>query len=189
MCTNTHCTDHVEDIERYTMDVLETISTVAVDTLLMSGGGGGTAGHKQAKPGWSEFVKPYSDESKFWNSLWESAGKPRYGSLFEAMKQTKHQYKYAVRRLNRASDSIQNGKFVNSLVDGGVDIFREIKKCRGSVATCSSRIDDEVGSANISNYFAGIYSDLYRKVELGHQFEELCMEINLEVGEAQPGTG
>lgn len=52
LCTNTHCTDHVEDIERYTMDVLETISTVAGDTLPMSGGGGGTAGHKQAKPGW-----------------------------------------------------------------------------------------------------------------------------------------
>ena len=59
----------------------------------------------------SEFVKPYLEESKFWNNLWESAGKPSIGDLSSAKKQSKQQYKYAVRRLKRAGVSIQNNKF------------------------------------------------------------------------------
>jgi hypothetical protein len=97
----------------------------------------------------------------FWHSLWDSAGKPHAGALFEAMRHLKNQYKYAVRRLKRAGESIQNDIFVNSILHGGVNVFREIKKFRGSGASCSSRIDDEVGSANISEHFANIYSDLY----------------------------
>ena len=53
------------------------------------------------------------------------------------MKESKHQYKYAVRRLKKADDSIQ---FVNSILRGGVNIFSEIKKFR-----------DDVGSPNISD--------------------------------------
>ena len=44
-------------------------------------------------------------------------------------------------------------------------------------------IDNEVGSANIAEHFAGIYGDLYSRVELGHEFEELCQQIKLEVGQ------
>ena len=48
---------------------------------------------------------------------------------------------------------------------------------------CSSRIDDEVGAKNISDHFAEIYSELYNKVELGDDFEQICSEVNLEVGQ------
>jgi hypothetical protein len=48
-----------------------------------------------------------------------------------------------------------------------VNIFEEIKKYRGVSSTVSSRIDDEVGAANIANHFATIYSELYNRVELG----------------------
>ena len=50
-------------------------------------------------PGWNTYVKPYSDESRFWHGLWAAAGKPLSGELFVIMKTRKHQYKYAVRRL------------------------------------------------------------------------------------------
>ena len=61
-------------------------------------------------------------------SLWKSAGKPNAGALYETTKQAKNQFKYAVRRLKRAGDSIQNDKFVTSIVLGGVNVFKEIKK-------------------------------------------------------------
>ena len=44
--------------------------------------------------GWEEFVKPYQDESKFWFSVWVSAGKPNNGDLYRVMKQANAQYKY-----------------------------------------------------------------------------------------------
>ena len=73
--------------------------------------------------------------------MWLSAGKPVGGALFEAKKQSKQQFKYAVRRLKRASESVQNDKFVSSIIKGGVNIFAEIKKFRGTGASRSSRID------------------------------------------------
>ena len=116
------------------------------------------------------------------SQLLVSASKPLDGALFEANRQSKLQFKYAVRRLKRASDSVQNNKFVSSIINGGVNIFAKIKKYRGTGASCSSRIDDQVGSSNISNHFAEIYSDLYNSVEHDEQFDQLCEQIDLSVG-------
>ena len=181
-CRDPNCKDHIESIDEYTIDVLEAIENAAKETLPIKGGGGTSP--RKSTPGWSEFVKPFLDESKFWNSLWLSAGKPVVGALFEAKKQSKQQFKYAVRRLKRASDSVQNDKFVSSIINGGVNIFAEIKKYRGTGATCSSRIDDQVGSSNIANHFAEIYSDLYNKVEHDDEFNDLCVQIDQSVGQA-----
>ena len=65
---------------------------------------------------------------------------------------------------------IQNDKFLESILRGGVNIFDEIKRFRGKAKQCSSRIDDEVGAANISQHFGNIYSDLFNRVDLGHKF-------------------
>ena len=36
---------------------------------------------------------------------------------------------------------------------------------------------------NIANHFAELYSDLYNKVALGDDFDQLCNQVNQEVGE------
>ena len=77
------------------------------------------------------------------------------------MKESKLQYKYAIRRLKRANQNIQNDKFIQSIIQGGSNIFAEIKRFRGKSSNCSSRIDGEVGSTDIANRFADIYSQLY----------------------------
>ena len=59
-------------------------------------------------PGWSEHVRPYSEESKFWFATWKSAGSPSEGELYNLMLYTKRQYRYAIRRLKGANDRIQN---------------------------------------------------------------------------------
>ena len=79
------------------------------------------------------------------------------------MRQSKNQFKYAIRRLKNASDHIQNDKFINCLLQGGQNIYKEIKRFRGTVKGYSSRIDDEVGDTNIANYFAKLYSGLYNR--------------------------
>ena len=158
------------------MSVLEAVESTSKDCLPSTGGGGKT--RKDTVAGWSEFAKPYADESKFWSSVWSSEGSPRGGQTFENMKHSKRQYKYAVRRLKRCNDTIQNEKFLAGVVDGGCDIFKEIRKFRGKSNTSSSRIDDEVGSKNIASHFAGIYSELYNRVENGTKLGEISDRIN-----------
>ena len=138
--------------------------------------------HSSPIPGWSEHVKPYADESKFWCSLWLSQGKPTHGDLFSYMRESRNQYKYAVRKLKRAQNKIQNDKFVSSVLKGGVNIFQEIRKYRGAKAAVSSRIDQEVGAANIANHFASIYSELYNRVDLGEKLDLISQGLENEIG-------
>ena len=185
-CTNFQCETHDDDIEKYSSEVLEAIDAAAHVTLPLSGGGGAGGrrggGVNQNVPGWNEHVKPFHSESKFWHSVWVSAGCPNQGDLLNVMKSSKLQYKYAVRRLKRASDKLQGDKFVQELLKGDCNIFAEIKKYRGTVKTCSSTIDGEVGAGNISNHFAGIYSELFSKVDPDEEFKGLEETIKSNIG-------
>ena len=162
-CRDLHCKGHRESLESYTLEVLESIETAARATLPSTGGS--KIGKKVPIAGWTEFVKPFKVESQFWFSTWISAGKPEYGNIYNNMRHSKNQYKFAVRRLKRAQAKVQNDKFVLSIINGGVNIFREVKKFRGISSTISSHIDDEVGAENIADRFAIIYKQLYNKVE------------------------
>ena len=182
LCENTLCHGHQGELEDYTMEVLEVMENTAKE-FLPSSGGPKSGKNSYNIPGWAQYVKPYSEESKFWFSVWISAGKPLHGALYETMLKTKCQYKYAVRRLKRAKQSIQNDKFVAGLAHGGCNIFQEIKKFRGKTRNCSSKIDAEVGAQNIANHFANIYSELYSRHEHGTEFQKLQGEINSSVAE------
>ena len=47
------------------MEILESIENVARETLPIRGGGVTSNDGRKSTPGWSEFVKPHLDESKF----------------------------------------------------------------------------------------------------------------------------
>ena len=78
--TDVHCEAHTIELEDYTMEVLEAVESAAGECLPVSGGG--NSSNFTVTPGWSEYVKPFCEESKFWFSVWQSAGHPaRGGSL------------------------------------------------------------------------------------------------------------
>ena len=130
-------------------------------------------------PGWNDFVKPFKEEAIHWRSLWLCAGKPNNSPLYFNMKSSKAQYKYAIRRLKKSTEQIQNAKFLDSILDvKSGNIFKEIKKFRGEQRTLSSRIDDEVGSESIVNHFAFKYKNLYSKCDLDHKF--IALKKNIE---------
>ena len=178
-CHDLHCKVHMECLEEYTMQVLEAMETAGKECLPTVGGF--KVDKKHPIPGWSEYVRPYQEESKFWFSVWLSQGKPEHGDLFNNMRYSKSQYKYAVRRLKRAQNKIQNDKFVSGILGGGVNIFQEIRKYRGSSSKISSQIDNEVGAANIANHFATIYSELYNKVELGEKLQNISDNLDKDI--------
>ena len=57
--------------------------------------------------GWSEHVRPYADESKFWYQVWCSYWKPREGPVFENMKHSNLQ-------LEDSKDVMIEFKIINS---------------------------------------------------------------------------
>ena len=176
-CVDVTCKHHRTEIEEYTMQVLEAVSNAATKCLPFKSSNGGKPS-KGTIPGWTEYVKEYADENKFWTSIWISEGKPRFGPTFEAMKQSKNQYSYAVRRLKRCNEIIQNDKFLSGISTDQKNIFDEIRKFRGVNDAVSSRIDDKVGSKSIADHFSTIYSDLYNKVENGERLDQIRNKID-----------
>ena len=73
-CHDLNCNEHNLSIEDYTMDVLQAVESTAKECLPSTGGGSGVA--KPRTTGWTEYVKPYCEESKFWSRVWVSSGKP-----------------------------------------------------------------------------------------------------------------
>jgi hypothetical protein len=178
-CNNLHCKEHSDMVSSYTIGLLEAVEDAAGESLPVVGGGGSKA--QQNTQNWNEYVKPYYEESKFWHNIWESSGKPTAGQLLKLMRESKHQYKYALRRVQRGSNTIQKDNFVSAILKGGTNIFDEIKKHRGKVNKCSSTIDGEVGSANIANHFAGIYKKLYNQVEQGDKITDIMDGLNKKI--------
>ena len=95
-CREVHCTTHTEQMEDYTMSILEIMEAAASECLYTSGGANTTDRVKNVVPGWTQYVKPFSEDSKFWCATWQSAGQPQAGALYQAMLYSKRQYKYAV---------------------------------------------------------------------------------------------
>ena len=103
------------------------------------------------------------------------------GSIYENMRVSRRQFKYAVRRLKRCNDQIQNEKFISGIIKSGRNIFDEVRKFRGSNLTVSSRIDEEVGARNIAEHFASRYKALYNTVENGQKLDEIHQNVNNNV--------
>ena len=179
-CNRLNCNLHSEDIESFVMDICEAVDTAAHECLPMVGG---AQQNPRGVPGWNEFVKPYRDESLFWDGLWKAAGSPPDGELFVNSRQSKMQYKYAVRRLKRTRNTLLQDKFIDTLLDGGTNIFKEIKKFRGQNRVISSCIDGEVGAQNIANHFSGIYSELYSRHSLDENFLDIINLVDINVNE------
>ena len=92
-CQDVHCTgdDHREQLEVYCTSVLEAVDTAAKDCLPATGGNV-RKDDSRGKQGWNQFVKPFQKDSKFWSAVWQSAGRPGAGALYDVMRHTKSQY-------------------------------------------------------------------------------------------------
>ena len=182
-CQNLFCNEHFEQISDYTLNVLEAVEDAALECLPLVGLGA-NGKKKNLIPCWNEVVKPFQEESKFWHSLWLSAGKPREGQLFTLMRYSKHHYKYAIRRLQRGQNKVQKDKFLSAILSGGSNIFEEIKKFRGKSKKCSSIIDGNVGGEKIANQFANGYKQLYNIENNADSFSSLRHMLNDKISGA-----
>ena len=185
-CVSLRCEEHEEAVDTYTTSICEALDRAASSCLPLVGHPVQQGGHKMT-PGWTEYVKPYQTDSRFWSGVWRAAGSPDVGDLYEINRQAKMQYKYAVRRLKHASNNIQQDKLLTGLLNGGVNIFNEIKKSRGNTSTISSSVDGKTGAEDISNHFAEVYKDLYQKHDLGEQFRAVQQSIDSQIDHNQLG--
>ena len=93
---------------------------------------------------YSEYGSPHS--SVFWHAVWQSAGRPTDGKLYNIMKRTRSRYHTAIRKVRRAAEQIKAQKLLDAPVSGGSNLMNELKKARGGKHTPD--LSENVAGAN-----------------------------------------
>ena len=111
------------------MDLLETMQEIAETSLPMPGKGSDKVKvqSKGVIPGWNQAVKPFKDKAYFWHQVWVSLGCPLNSEIHKVMKRSKNKYHYELKKCRKAEDKIRSSKLLDACLNGGCDLFKEIK--------------------------------------------------------------
>ena len=171
MCCDHSCTEHSSDITQYCDDIIRCLTNASIKTIPKCKPAG------KRVPGWNDEVKPYRDDSIFWNSIWKQCGSPATGAVAQIRKRTNALYHKAIRQVRARRDRIVADKMAESLCsNAGRDLWIEAKKINSSGKPCPSNVDGQIGDDAISSVFADNYKSLYNSVSFSPG--EMC---NLEI--------
>ena len=70
---------------------------------------------------------------------------------------------------------IVKNKLLDACINGGGDIFKEIKKIRATKPTVAASMDGV--QSNIAGHFKEIYSELYNSVNDDEEVEMIAVEV------------
>ena len=180
-CLNPSCTDpaHLFHIDQYSINVIKILEDSAAEYIPYTRSVSEKSSKKRKSiPGWVELVKPHQDKAQFWYQIWHSAGKPVVGELFNIMRFTRNQYKYARRKCLRAVETTKRDKFVEACVRGDKHMFEELKKIRQSKCATVSKVDGISDPDKIADHFGHVYRDIYNREANNEPLKELFIEVN-----------
>ena len=178
-CHDLHCQDasHKEDLDHYTLAVLNTIQVAA--ELSLPTPATKNVRRKPAVPGWVDEVKSFRDSAFFWHQVWKSCGRPINTEIHRVMKHSRNTYHYQFRKCKKAEERIKRDKLLNACLGEGGDLFKEIKALRKSGTAVATSIDGV--SKNIPEHFSSIYSQLYNSANDGEKLAQVYARANSEV--------
>ena len=157
-CNNVKCSihnDYINQLFDETINALTTATEIAIPKT--------NNNPKRPVPGWNSYVKPYKDNSIFWNDIWKSAGCPTQGELASIRRTTKAKYHQAIRYVKRNEDYIVKCNTSNHLNKKHFskfwEVIRRIKYKKNNLN--STIIDNVCGDQNIADLFKNKYAELY----------------------------
>ena len=184
-CTDIHCSNpnHREELDTFIIELLETVQSVAEDTLDYPAKKSSNRATKSIRPGWKEEVKPFRDKAYFWHQIWRSCGSPINTTVHNIMKKTRNQYHYHYKKCVKAEEKIRSSKILSACFGEGGDLFQEIKQLRKCAPVVANSIDGV--SENIPEHFASIYSELYNSADDADQLREVHKKVESLVEASQ----
>ena len=164
-CRHVHCKDsqHLKDLDQYTIEVLETLQAVAEECL----------------PTISSSFKPGKAATPGWHQLWISAGRPINTQLHLIMKRTRNTYHYHYKKCRKAEKLIRRNKLLSACVGGEGDLFKEVKALRQCPPVIATSIDGV--TENIPGHFSDIYSTLYNSADDTVEFNLVHQQVQAAV--------
>ena len=157
------------------MGLLETLQEVAEASLPTPG----SVKSRKVIPGWNQAVKPFKDKAYFWHQVWVSMGRPINCEIHRVMKSSRNRYHYELKKCRKAEDKVRSSKLLEACLNGGCDIFKQIKTMRSTqtvVATSMDGVKD-----NVKDHFRDKYKKLFNSTDDGNEILRVKEEIDSKV--------
>ena len=160
-CRDIRCknVEHIIGLDDFVLNLLETVETSTKRSIPYSSPKTETpnkASQRKYIPGWKEHVHPLKEEAVFWYAEWRYVGKPRTGVLYDQMRFSRNQFRYAKRKCLNAASLISRDRFVESCLSGDKDLFAELNKFKGSPQNIATKVDGHTDLESIADNLKGI---------------------------------
>ena len=143
------CKLHEGEIDRLYGDIIISLNMAANNSIPRR-----KSGTRQQTAGWNEIVKESHEDARSGFKFWCYRGKLRHWYVYEAMRRTKSQFKYALRQCERS----EAGRLAGYLLQHDVvDFWKNVKNLTSNKASRSTCIDAIVGEQNIADYWRSHY--------------------------------
>ena len=161
---NCKCKNHIEERDKYVLDILCTIIETSYECIPLSGKAPKSKSSWQPLPGWKEHVAPLKKDSLFWHSVWISAGRPSQGTLYQVMLHTRAKYHVAVKKAKRLAASAKAQNILDASEKGDYALMAELRKIldtKSKGQTVPESLDGKVTHDTILERFRECYEELY----------------------------
>ena len=136
--------------------------------------------------GWTEEVRPFQQESKYWHGVWMSEGRPSTGWLHDTMVRKRTLYHHAVRRVKRRNEFSRAKNLFRAAMIGDADLITEMKKVRmggGGPEELPVNVAGANGECKIVEKFREVYSTLYRSASTKDGMDILKVKVDSLIGQ------
>lgn len=157
-CTNTqHCNELNEMYENIIKALIDSSLSLQIRENRM---------HQNIKPGWNEFVAQQHATAREAFKLWQEAGKPKQGPVFDLKRATNANFKYALRYIKRKETTMRADSLAKKLqCNNHYEFWNEIRVMNNAKTSLPSNINGVSGSNEIAELWRRHYCDLFNSVK------------------------
>ena len=122
---------HIEERDKHVLDILCSAIETSYECIPLSakqGPGRKPGTSTQPLPGWNEKIAPLKTDSRFWHSVWISAGRPTVGSLYMVMCHTRSKNHRAVKVAKREAATVRARELSVAAEIVNMNLLKEMKK-------------------------------------------------------------
>ena len=169
LCRDPTCQNisHTEERDKHVLDILCSAIETSYECIPLTarqGPGRKPGTSTQPLPGWKEKIAPLKTDSRFWHSVWISAGRPTSGSLYMLMCHTRSKYHRAVRVAKREAATVRARELSVAAETGDMNLLKEMKKTlnhKNKGQLVPESLEGKVTNDTILEKFKECYEELY----------------------------
>ena len=162
-CSHPHCTIHQDVLDSYSQHLVFTLLTCSSQCFPTI-----SSSSSRKLAGWTDSTTNLKRTANFWHKLWNDAGCPSSGVIFQLKQNTKKKYKREVRRLTRRQKFLLQKKLARSFSKKNKNSFwADVKMMKSTSTSTAPIVDNMHDCGDIANVFASNYKTILNTHSLG----------------------